>query len=322
MRLTYRRARKGDFDEFHRAFFMYARDNQALRADLEREWNVFHANAMTQSMIVDDIDRAIGRRMVGIAQMAFVTDGLVKFLMSDPTPYAKVHASRVLPDGSWPLVTEERARIANSGCGLNVLATRWEWEVERSTVDERRSVREYLAARFALFYEGYNFNRLIMESIGREGLTLALNSGFRLLTDYSKHWRGSPNDHLHDNQPYLSIALREESAAQEGTFVSHYFSYRQPHLHLKPHECELLWLALLGIPDFRAAGELFITPDAVKKRWDSIYARVQDSAPEILPEGRDDDKPVRGTAKRDILLRYLREHLEEIRPTVNLAAGR
>jgi|SRR5665213_613462 len=55
---------------------------------------------------------------------------------------------------------------------------------------------------------------------------------------------------------------------------------------------------------------------AVKKIWVSIYRRVEECLPELVPDLLPSDIPAagRGREKRRHLLAYLREHPEELRP--------
>jgi hypothetical protein len=61
---------------------------------------------------------------------------------------------------------------------------------------------------------------------------------------------------------------------------------------------------------------LFISPWTVKKRWRAIYQRVSDVDRELLlPVANKPDATSRGAERRRHLLHYLRQHLEEIRPS-------
>lgn len=72
-------------------------------------------------------------------------------------------------------------------------------------------------------------------------------------------------------------------------------------------EQTVLELALLDYSDREVAEELRVSPDAIKKRWRSIYARVARVDPVLLANRRSVDQ------RRD-LLHTLRTNLQEIRP--------
>ena len=65
---------------------------------------------------------------------------------------------------------------------------------------------------------------------------------------------------------------------------------------------------MLEVADEDIAARLHVSLDAIKKRWRSIYRKVDLADPGLLA---DVDS---GTARRRALLNYLKMHLEEIRP--------
>jgi hypothetical protein len=77
----------------------------------------------------------------------------------------------------------------------------------------------------------------------------------------------------------------------------------------------LLLTALHGGTDEELADELGISLSAVKKSWQLIYERVSGCDPELVPDAHlDEGNSERGKTKKQRLLAYLREHMEELRP--------
>jgi hypothetical protein len=78
----------------------------------------------------------------------------------------------------------------------------------------------------------------------------------------------------------------------------------------------LLSCALSGATDEQLAGTLGTSLATVKKMWVSIYNRVEDRLPALIPDRLQTDASAgsRGREKRRGLLAYLREHPEELRP--------
>ncbi len=56
-------------------------------------------------MVVEDLDQLIGERMVGLAQLLFVSDEFVTWVQADMPPHAVYFAARSMPDGSAPLLS-------------------------------------------------------------------------------------------------------------------------------------------------------------------------------------------------------------------------
>ena len=73
--------------------------------------------------------------------------------------------------------------------------------------------------------------------------------------------------------------------------------------------------ALLNESDSEIASAMTISLDAVKKTWRRAYDRVAMAAPSLLGKATAAASNRRGTEKRRHLLEYLRDHLEELRPT-------
>jgi hypothetical protein len=91
------------------------------------------------------------------------------------------------------------------------------------------------------------------------------------------------------------------------------YRYREPVLRLRPAEQKLLSAALAGKTDAELSDDLEMSIEAVKKRWMSIFARIDEFKPEILGE-TDADGDVRGPQKRHRVVAYIRAHPEELRP--------
>ena len=149
-----------------------------------------------------------------------------------------------------------------------------------------------------------------MEVFGDEPLQMAINAGFRLRGSYSGYFRDRPRPSP-EIQPYMTGVTRREAQDSEGSLINQAFMYTPPCLYFKPHEQDLLCLALLGYSDEELAEPLGVTLAAVRKRWSAIYERVLSVDPYLLPTAGDG---TRGAEKRRELLAYLRDHPEELRP--------
>jgi hypothetical protein len=106
----------------------------------------------------------------------------------------------------------------------------------------------------------------------------------------------------------LMRLTREEALARPFARFSGLFFPPKPRFRLSVGEQRLLEYSLLDVSDEEATQELHLSEDAVKKRWRSIYSKVDIAHPALL-EGCGS-----GAARRRALLHYLRKHLEELRP--------
>lgn len=142
---------------------------------------------------------------------------------------------------------------------------------------------------YRFFHYGFQFRELWHESTSPEMAQFL--TGMRM--------------RLHREQPLARKLFRfdrEDALAHAGSVFAFLMLSPAPRLGFALREQQLLELALLDCSDREASELLGVGEDAVKKRWRSIYQRV---------EGEPD---VTGPDQRRALLRYLRQHLEELRP--------
>jgi hypothetical protein len=100
----------------------------------------------------------------------------------------------------------------------------------------------------------------------------------------------------------------EEALARPFARFSSLFFPPAPLFHFSHGEQRLIELALSEFSDEHAALEVHLSDDAVKKRWRSIYRKVDSVNPKLFNGAES------GAMRRRTLLRYLRRHLEELRP--------
>ena len=238
-------------------------------------------------------------------------------------------ATRPLPDGSSPLLTLMQVRAAHRRPeGLSALITRWWQDDARLDAEEVRQVHAFMQDAFERLTRGFRYGELLLEGIGPEARRRALAAGFLERTDYAGFYRERPPLPPPDVQPYLMGITREEAFGKEGSQISHFFFPPLALLDLRPGQQEVLWRALRGDSDQQIADALRVTLSAVKKRWGAIRQRFDEVLPGLLPEdeGQLDTLPEpgktsrreRGPEKRGRVLEYLRDHPEELRPTVPL----
>jgi len=89
------------------------------------------------------------------------------------------------------------------------------------------------------------------------------------------------------------------------------FMYDPPRFGFARSQQRLLIAALHGGTDEDLAEELGISVSAVKKAWQSIYAKAEAAGVEAWTN-RDSDE--RGKERKRDLLDYVRTHREELRP--------
>ena len=308
----WRAAAQNDFDAFYKACYFRDHDNVPLRGIVAHEWWILLENPAALSMVIEDNARPKDQRLLGCAQLVFVTDRFVQWAKNAPSPGGNVQATHPLPDGSWPLLTVEEIGAANAGAGLRALFTRWARANALLTRGEQMEVGRYMHDSFVLLTRGYQFCEVLIDVIGEPARELAMRAGFLDQNIYEDHFKVCPVPPA--QRPFLMGLTREDAFAMEGNVMSHYFVHSPSRFGFSSWEQHMLILCqqLPNATNQTLALSLKVSLSSVKNGWASIYLRVQDVTPYLLPSTEEDN--TRGPEKRRALLRYLRDHPEELRP--------
>jgi DNA-binding CsgD family transcriptional regulator len=143
---------------------------------------------------------------------------------------------------------------------------------------------------------------VLKEAIGQPQIDLALATGtYRIVGEFPE--AGSA----------LAVVTRESAMAAPYSVAARLYRYQAPVLHLRPAEQSLLAAARSGQTDAELSAGLGLSVEAVKKRWMSVFDRVDRFKPDILSEAGIPGGG-RGPQKRHRVVAYVRDHPEELRP--------
>jgi DNA-binding NarL/FixJ family response regulator len=118
--------------------------------------------------------------------------------------------------------------------------------------------------------------------------------------------------------PHPVLITADRETVEFATWVSSAFVSRRPRLRFTTAEQRTLALAVRGYSDSEIASSCGVSGSTVKKRWDSILARVSAEALDVLKEAQTAESPGRrGVEKRTNLISYIAAHPEELRPYLN-----
>jgi hypothetical protein len=252
-------------------------------------------------------------RIVACGQGVFVSPRWAKLARQGLPPWINGLVTRPLPDGASPLLPTAEVRAANAGAGLIGLVTRWAITGDQPSLEDATYLRSYLYQSFSNFSRGYRFQELLIEATGERACDEAIRAGFRLLNDYAEYYRRCPPLPSPAERPFLLGLTREEALADAGSFLHYAFACASPRWNLEPFAQQMLACALGGASDEEIAQRLGWSVSKIHKGWLDIYKRVEERSPGLLPVTQPDQRK-RGREKRAVLLRYLEEHPEEIRP--------
>lgn len=291
----------------------FAYDAAALNA-LSALWRDLICETAACTTVIEDTDRPPGHRIVWYCITVFITEEYCAHLRADAPPVVGLETLKWLGQGRSPLLDHGQIRQANSSSGVVMLTLNsgTTAQIMRSAADMAmigRKVADYMPWSVG----SYRLNECLIEMYSPYEHSWAEGYGYFLRNDYQGLLKTAPPPWLADgHRPRLYGATRREVEGQAGRSVVELFHYEPPRFFFSPLEQELLSCSLFGDTDEDLAEFLSVAPVTLKKRWSSIYDRVEAEMPEMLGGMAEDAK--RGLEKKRHLLQYLQHHKEELRP--------
>ena len=313
MRLEHRPTRPKDLTECLDLSFGHVQPN--VRVDLVSLWKKLMADHCVISSVVEDRDRPSGRRIVGFGLGLFVTDDFLREAKADLPPFLALQILAKWKKGNHAWFNRQEIARHNAGMGLNLMVVHYRVE-HQATLEAEVPIRyQMLKALLGLHgAAGYRFKELAQETLVENDLVLIQQSGMKIRRDYAE-WNGL-SALPPDLRPHLIGITQEESnviAHSHSIFMS-----PRPRFAFSPGEKDMLERALEGETDRKIGGSLKLSVWTVKKRWQSVYGKVEKIEHGFFQgqerPGPDPKKESIEQQRRRILLSYLQSHCEEIRP--------
>ncbi len=279
-------------------------------AEYRKEYAFFFEHAPVVGIALETISRDPSRphetEVIALMCWAFVNSMAIDQIIQTPTPGITRNLLAMAREGMRPFpIDEEMARL-NRESLLNVVVMTYEYDATNNELDPVY-LQSQLVNRFADRFAGYRIRRLIHELRSSEVLQASVKAGMRIVNSYNKF-----NESLSDSEKVYLIELDKEMAYASGNFfLIRLFCSPIPILGFNDAQVAILSEAVFGLTDLEIADRLGVSHEAVKKRWQSVYDRVQRNLPGLLPPPKPGS---RGTEKRRVLLTYLQEHPEELLP--------
>ena len=281
--------------------------------DLPSVWLGLLGREAFRAVVFEDAEDSQVRQ-VGVGVSVFVSEDFLMELKTPPFFWIGPELTKRLLRCDSPLLSDKQVRHANANGGLNLVT--WVGAFATAHLQSVENMATMITA-FVEAHRGFRLKELTAHAMSLENLEGAIRSGGLFLNPVDGRYVDSLNKSLHEvfAAPHLIGLTRELAMARVGTWIGSLFVYQSPHFGFRPSEQRLLLAALPGGTDEDLAGALGISLSAVKKTWRSIYDRVTDRRPGLIPNQVPEElTSERGKEKKQRLLAYLREHPEELRP--------
>ena len=241
-------------------------------------------------------------KKVAFGCSVFVTPEFVDGELKSPRPgiNSRILASAVC---GQPVVRPE-AGLCDSNDALDVVVMSCNYRYEVMNAEETVQAEMALPTAFAEAHIGYRLNRILVETVTERQRQVHESAGvWRRVAEFPERERA------------LLLLTVPDALSVSGSLAGPLFDYHEPLLRLRDTEKQLLAEALKGGTDKELAAKLNLSMPTVKKRWASLFDRIAEVRPDLLPESdRRESAESRGPQKRHRILAYVRAHPEEVRP--------
>jgi hypothetical protein len=272
------------------------------RSAAVRVWKTLLENPSFQANVIESDRPLAGHKIVACGMGVFVTKAFADREIQKPQPGLNARIIAGIASGESILLSRAQIASGNAGEGIDFVNMYGTWREGILNPDQLAEVHALLGTSFVEHFAGYRFNRVLKEAIGKSGIDLARATGtYRLVAEFPK------------SESALVVATRDSVLNAPYSVAAKMYRYKPPVLQLRPAEQKLLAAALAGKTDAELSADLGLSIEAIKKRWMSIFARIDEFKPDILssPEAESEG---RGPQKRHRVVAYIRTHPEELRP--------
>lgn len=288
-------------------------------ADIEnlgRAWRNLLCLAASTQNVIERLDQKHAK-IVGFGVSVFIRDAFIHEIKTPPLRWVGPELTKRAIGRDSPVLTDDEVREANSGKGLNSLVWAGISAVEIALKPE---LLHLMVGGFIESHRGFLLNEMISaQADSVEQLAGAVEAGGLYWNPDHQKYEKLPPEPLEAfvTRPHFIGITRELQRERPGSWVSMLFDYCPPRFGFSPSEQQLLLKALMSFhgTDEELAAGLDLSVPTVKKMWGSIYRRVADCNPELVPDSAlaESGTHERGREKRRSLLAYMREHPEELR---------
>jgi hypothetical protein len=236
------------------------------------------------------------QQIVSIGGFGFVNPGFLQIALAHPakTVLEQVFAAEL--EGRPALLNQREVARANRRAELEILNFS-----AIPNFDNPNCVLEIsmVVDAFQFFVRGFQLRGIWQENAVPQAAEALVTMGYQRFREVRTE-SGRTATLLH--------VSRDASLRAVGSWLGSLMVSPPPRFRFTRVEQRLLECALLDVSDRELADYFQISPDAVKKRWRSIYAKATSREPDLFQAN------LTGADRRRTLLQRIRQNLQEIRP--------
>ena len=267
-----------------------------------RVWQGLMDHPSFQANVIESDRPIAGHKIVACGMGVFVTKAFADAEIQQPRPGLNSRIIAGIANAESVVLGRPQIAAGNAGEGNDFVNMYGTWRDGIMSASQLVEAQALLGSSFVEHFAGYRFNRVLKEAIGHSRIALARATGtYRVVAEFP------------ECESALAVATPETVSSAPYSVAAQLYRYHPPVLRLRPSEQRLLAAALAGKTDAELSGDLGLSIEAIKKRWMSIFDRVEEFKPGIL-SWADTESDGRGPQKRHRVIAYIRTHPEELRP--------
>ena len=280
-------------------------------------WGSLLNSRAALSRVVETQTAASGRQVLGFGLSVFVTDEAMAEITTTLAPNVGWQMLLRWRLGRRMFLTrEEVAQKNNPQDGLSLMILAYGTAIGELQLEDELRVRSRMFEAFVECHAGYCVKEFHQEMFTPEDKVGGASLGLKVVRDFGDPVYVAAGPNL----PTAALmGLHRDSFGFPGqnAMLWPFFHPPRPRCQLTNVEKDVLEAALHSNTDEEIAGALDISIWTVKKRWQKIYEKIERVFPDLLQSDADGGLGSEGLSgqRRRHLLDYLRQHLEEIRPT-------
>lgn len=266
-------------------------------------WKQWTRTRSFNSAVIETVAHSVSQK-IAFGSSIFVTTEFATCELENPQPGLNNRIVASVVSGHSVVLPETSlsGSSARSPVDLVILSCNYLYQA----MDPEQTIQAEMAlpVAFAEAHVGYRLNRVLLETITERQHKIHDSSGvWRTVTKFP------------DSNHALIVLTEKEAFATSGSVAAPLFQYQEPVLHLRDTEKQLLSQAMNGETDNELAARMNLSLPSIKKRWASLFDRIADVRPDLLPDAEHRGwHESRGPQKRHRILAYVRSHPEELRP--------
>jgi len=242
-----------------------------------------------------------GHFLVGVGASVLVSRAFADAEIANPRPDINSRIIASIHSGQSVLATRTDVARANSANGVDVVVVACVWHDQSIGSTERHDVQNIFATSFTEALAGYKVRCIVHETANEPAREFVQRSiVFSTIAQFSERRR------------FIHLMTRDSAKAVPASLGNVIFNYHDPVLRLRDSDQQLLLAALRGGTDQELSAGLGLEVSAIKARWRSAFARIEQAMPGLIADAG--GRQGRGLQKRHRVLSYVRSHPEELRP--------